>query len=103
MDVIPVIGYASLGVLIVTWLTVSFSQPSPRRAMIEWVGASALYVALLSLFVHLLSRSLEQESTVGIVAFGFLVTFFSVGLLLCLFQTATSMRGARSSVSSATN
>jgi len=103
MEIVPLIGWTGVGILVAAWLAVSFTQPSPRRAVLEWVGACALYVALLSLFCHLLNRSLEQESTVGIVAFGFLVIFFGVGLILCVLQTATSMRGSKSAASSATN
>jgi ascorbate-specific PTS system EIIC-type component UlaA len=88
---------------VIAWLVVSFTQPGPRRAVIEWVGATAMYVALLSLFGHLLRRSLEQESIVGMIAFGFLVVFFGVGLVLCLVQTASSLRRPHGPVSSATN
>lgn len=100
---VPTIGYSGLGVLVVAWLIVSFSTPGPRRAVIEWLGACGMYVALLSLFVHLLGRSLENDSTLGLVAFGFLAVFFGVGLILCLVQTALSLRGPRRAESSATN
>jgi uncharacterized membrane protein len=103
MEWVPIVGYVGLAVLVLAWLVVSFTQPGPRREVIEWLGASAMYVALLCLFVHLLGRSLEQESTVGTVAFGFLVAFFGAGLLLCLVQTVSSLRGSRGQVSSATN
>jgi protein-S-isoprenylcysteine O-methyltransferase Ste14 len=103
MSIVSIVGFSGLGVLVLAWLLVSFSQPSSRRAIIEWIGATAMYVALLSLFVNLLTRSLAQESTVGMIAFGFLVTFFSVGLVLCLVQTISSLRGAEGSESSVTN
>jgi hypothetical protein len=102
-EIVPRIGWTGFGVLVLAWLVVSFSQPGPRRAVIEWVGACGMYVALLSLFVHLLGRSLESDSTIGLVAFGFLVLFFSTGLLLCVVQMALSLRGPRKVASSATN
>ena len=100
---LPIVGYSGLAVLVIAWLVVSFTEPSPRRAVIEWIGATAMYVALLSLFGNLLSGALEQESTIGTVAFGFLVVFFSVGLVLCLVQTLSSLKAPQRSGSSATN
>ena len=100
---VPAIGYTGLGVLVVGWLVVSFSPPGPRRAVVEWLGACGMYVALLSLFVNLLGRELEAVSTLGLIAFGFLVLFFSVGLVLCVVQMGMSLRGPGKAQSSATN
>ena len=58
---VPAIGYTGLGVLVVGWLVVSFSPPGPRRAVVEWLAACGMYVALLSLFVNLLGRALEAD------------------------------------------
>jgi hypothetical protein len=100
---VPTIGYTGLGVLVVGWLVVSFSPPGPRRAVVEWLGACGMYLALLSLFLHLLGRALESDSTVGLIAFGFLVVFFGVGLVLCVAQMGMSLRGPGKTESSATN
>lgn len=100
---VPTIGFSGLGVLVVAWLIVSFSTPGPRRAVVEWLGACGMYVALLSLFVNLLGRALENDSTLGLVAFGFLVVFFGIGLILCLVQTALSLRGPGKATTSTTN
>jgi hypothetical protein len=100
---VPAIGYTGLAVLVAAWLAVSFTQPSPRRAVVEWLGACGMYVALLSLFLHLLGRALASDSTIGAIAFGFLVIFFGAGLVLCAVQTAMSLRGPREAASSATN
>lgn len=100
---VPTIGYSGLALLIVTWLVVSFSQPGPRRAVFEWLGAFGLYVALLSLFVNLLGRALANDSLVGMIAFGFLTVMFSLGLVLSLVQMLGSLRGPAKTVSSATN
>lgn len=97
------VGYAGLGVLVACWLVVSFMAPGPRRAVLEWLGACGMYVALLMLFSHLLVRARETDSLVGTVAFGFLVSFFGFGLLLCLGQILRSLRGSESSDASATN
>ena len=96
-------GCVGLLVLVAAWLVVCFSQPGPRRAVGEWLGACGMYVALLSLFIHLLGRALESSSTVGLIAFGFLAVFFSAGLVLCVVQMAMSFQGPRKQASSATN
>ena len=103
LHLVPTIGYSGLGVLVVAWLVVSFSKPGPRRAVVEWLGACGMYVALLALFVHLLGRALEADSLVGTIAFGFLALFFSAGLVLCLVQMGLSFRAPGKAASSATN
>ena len=102
-DWMPTTGYTGLGVLVAAWLVVSFSKPGPRRDIVEWLGACGMYVALLSLFIHLLGRALDSSSTVGLIAFGFLAVFFSTGLVLCVVHMAMSLRGPRKEASSATN
>lgn len=88
-----VIGFSGLAVLVAGWLIVSFAAPGPRRERIEWLAACGMYMALLSLFVHLSLRAYENGSTVALVAFGFLVLFFASGLVVCLNQTIASLRG----------
>ena len=99
----PNVGWSGVGVLVLAWLVVSFSEPGPRRAIFEWLGALGLYVGLVSLFTHLLGRMIAGDNLVGMIAFGFLVLFFGTGLVLCLVQTALSLRGPREAASSATN
>lgn len=100
---VPTIGYSGLALLVVTWLIVSFSKPGARRAVFEWLGATGMYVALLSLFVHMLARSLANDSLAGTIGFGFLVAMFAMGLVLSLVQVFASLRGPSKLVSSATN
>jgi hypothetical protein len=105
MDVswIPTVGYSGLGVLVVAWLLVSFSAPGPRRAILEWVGACGMYVALLMLFAHLLGRSLAADSIAGKIGFGFLVVFFTSGLVLCVVNTLLALREPSKSLESSTH
>jgi hypothetical protein len=103
MSVLAVVGYSALGVLVAGWLFTSFGPQGPRRSLVAWVGASALYVTLLSLFLNLLMRARESDSTVGMIAFGFLVAFFSAGLLLSLWRTLGQMRGGDRSGPGATH
>jgi fucose 4-O-acetylase-like acetyltransferase len=99
---IAVAGYTAVGVLVAGWLFVSFGRPGQTRSLVAWLGASALYVALLSLFVNLLMRARESDSTVGLVAFGFLVAFFTAGLVMSLWKTVAQARGAGGAGPSAT-
>jgi hypothetical protein len=100
---IGIVGFGALGILVVCWLVISFTEPSPRRAVLEWLAAASLYTALLMLFVNLLLRSLERDSTLGLVAFGFLAALFAAGLVMTLYTTLRSLRGPGKQQSSATN
>jgi len=97
------VGVVALGILIVGWLVVSFSAPSPRRTVIEWFSATAMYVAILSIFVGLLRKAMASDSTVALVAFGFLCALFGGGLLVSIYQTIASTRGRSDSGPSATS
>lgn len=103
MSWVGLVGVTGLAVVVTGWLVVSFSAPSARRERIEWVSACGLYVVLLMIFVNLLRRALEADSTAGLTAFGFLSGLFGVGLLVCLVHTAGSFRARRSERTSATN
>lgn len=103
MSVLAIVGYAAAGILVAGWLFASFGPQGPRRSVITWVGASALYVALLSLFVNLLMGARESDSTVGMIAFGFLVAFFSAGLLVSVWRTIGQLRGVDRSGPGATH
>jgi hypothetical protein len=98
-----IIGGSAAAVLVVGWLVVSFSEPSPRRTFVEWLSATAMYVALLTLFVHLVLRAVAEDSTLGQAAFGFLCVFFGGGLLVTVYRTVAALRGGSKTSSSATN
>ncbi len=85
------------------WLLVSFSEPGPRRDVLEWLGATAMYVALLMLFLNLSQAARESDNTLALLAFGFLVLVFGIGLVVSLVNTVRSGRVQGKSQSSATN
>ena len=99
------IGMSAVAVLVVGWLVVSFSPPGPRRAVVEWIAAMAMYVALVSLFVNLSLEALEKDSTVGLVAFGFLTFLFGSGFLVSVYNVYNAVRdgGKAQTASTATN
>jgi hypothetical protein len=90
-------------VLVLLWLLVSFSEPGPRRDVLEWLGACAMYTALLALFFTLSNAARESDNTLALVAFGFLALVFGIGLIVSLVSTLRSRRGLGKSQSSATN
>ena len=105
MDIDPLfaIGGCALAVLVVGWLVVSFSEPGRNRTVVEWLSATAIYAVLFLLFVHLVREAIEDGSTVGLVAFGFLCVLFAGGLVVSLYQTIAASKGDDDSGASATN
>ena len=57
------IGWGAVALLVAGWLIVSFSPPGPRRAIVEWLSASAMYLALSMLFWNLILRSWRAATT----------------------------------------
>lgn len=99
MNPLAIVGWSAVAVLVIGWLIVSFSAPSPRRALIEWISACAMYLALLMLFTNLALQMYGDGNTVGLVAFLFLCTLFGGGLLVCIYHAATSMRSGKATTS----
>lgn len=100
---VTLLGAVGLGLLVISWLVVSFSSPSPRRVVVEWVGTCGMYAALLALFVNLSMRAQESGSTPAMVAFGFLVALFGSGLVVSLVQGVFALRGPGRATTSATH
>jgi len=98
-----IIAACALAVLVVGWLVISFTSPSPRREGLEWLSAAALYALLLTLFLELIQRARGQGNEFALVAFGFLAVLFGMGLLVTLYRSAAAMRGSGDSGISATN
>jgi hypothetical protein len=95
------VGWSAVAAVVVCWLTVSFSAAKVTKLRAGWVGATAMYVALCSLF---LSGFLGAERMIGKVAFGFLFALFSVGFLIACQRTLRALAGkAGGKVESATH
>jgi hypothetical protein len=95
-NLLQIVGFTAAGLLVVGWLVVSFTAPSPRRTVIEWLSAIAMYVALLSLFAHLMRRALAADNVLAIGAVGFLCVLFGGGLLVAIYRTIVAARGGES-------
>ena len=100
MGAIGIIGFGAVGLLVVLWLVISFSQSSPRRDVLEWLAATCLFVALAMLFLNLV---LEVESTLARVAFGFLEFIFAAGGVVSLVNVFRARRGPAKTEASTTN
>ena len=92
-DLLGVPGRIGILLVLATWLVVSFSAPGNRRAVLEWIGACGLYLALVSLFTNLSLLARETGSTVALVGFCFLLALFGSGLIVSLVQTLLAIRG----------
>ena len=100
MGTIGIVGFGAVGLCVVLWLVISFSQPSPRREVLEWLAASCLFLALAMLFLNLV---LEAESTLARLAFGFLEFLFAAGSVVSLVNTFRAGRGSAKTQVSTTN
>ena len=103
MDPLAIVGYTALGLLVAGWLGVSFSEPGPRRDILEWASASALYLALLTIFVRGVRWALAADSTAGLLGFGLLCLLFGGGLVMSLWNTLRSGRSGPKAQASTTN
>ncbi len=103
MSLFGIVGFSALVWVVVGWLVVSFTVPSPRRTLVEWLSTCGLYVALISLFGSLLTRAHEAGSTFGTLAFGFLLLLFGVGLILAVVRLFRSLGSERPAEESPTN
>jgi hypothetical protein len=103
MDPLAITGYAALALLVVGWLVISFSEPGPRREILEWASATALYLALLTIFVRGVRWAMAEDSTAGLVGFALLCLLFGSGLVVSLWNTLRSGRTASKAQASATN
>lgn len=97
------VGWGAVGVVVVLWLAISFSQPSRGRERLEWVAATSLYVALSMLFLNLVMRARESDNNFALVAFGLLLLLFGCGFLVSLANTLRSLGPERKAGISATN
>ncbi|MGI9592750.1 MAG: hypothetical protein ACR2P8_15375 [Myxococcota bacterium] len=78
-----VVGWGSVGVLVLCWLVLSFLAPGGFRAGLARLATSSMYLALLCLFVSGLQGA---EGLVGRIGFGFLAGLFGLGLLVSLWK-----------------
>lgn len=84
---LKIVGFASLSLLVIGWLVVSFLAPGKARSRVAWVAATCMFLALLCLFTNLFQESFHAESMLGMIAFGFLGAIFIGGVLVSTVKT----------------
>lgn len=93
LSVFQIIWIAAGAIFFVGWLYVSFSSPSPGRAVVEWTSATAMYTGLLTFFVYHGLDAWEGGKTALLIAFGLLCVLFGCGLLVSLWNTFSALSG----------
>ena len=97
------VGWSAAAVVVVCWLTLSFGSGATRLRA-GWLGASAMYVTFGCLFLSLFLRARASDSLSGMLGFGFLLAFFSVGFVLAVQRTRRAFAGKEAGkIESATN
>ena len=103
LSVYQIIWIVSGSVLVIGWLVVSFASPSRNRTVIEWLSATAMYTAILTIFVSLMLRAHASGYVFGAWAIGLICALFGGGLLVSAWKTVAALFGEKKVQSSTTN
>ena len=103
MSGLAMVACGAGGVLVLSWLIISFLAPSSGRTVIEWIAATSMYLLLCTIFANLVSSALESGNSAALVAFGFLCALFGSGLAVSIAQTFMALGGSKKGQASATN
>ena len=93
VSLLKIVGIASLSLLVIAWLAVSFLAPGKTRSRVAWVAATCMYLALVCLFTNLFQEAFHAESLLGMIAFGFLGVIFIGGVLVSTVKTVGQFIG----------
>ncbi len=103
LSAFQIIWITCASILVVGWLVVSFTAPSNRRTVIEWVSAPTLYVGLLTFFLSIALNAYASGTLFVLIAIGLLCVLFGGGLVVSLWHTLTALGDRKQGESSATN
>ena len=103
LSVFQIIWIAAGGVLVIGWLVVSFTPPSRNRTIVEWLSATAMYAAILAIFVSLMLRAHASGHVFAAWAIGLLCVLFGGGLLVSGWKTLATLSSEKKTQSSTTN
>ena len=98
-----IIWIVSGSILVIGWLVISFTPPSRSRTVIEWLSTTAMYAAILTIFVSLMLRAHAAGYVFAAWAVGLLCVLFGGGLLVSAWKTVTAFGGDKKTQGSATN
>lgn len=103
LNAFRIIWIISGSTLVIGWLVVSFSPPSRNRTIIEWLSATAMYAAILTIFVSFALRAHAAGHVFAVWAIGLLCTLFGGGLLVSAWKIVAALGGKEKIQQSATN
>jgi hypothetical protein len=103
LSIFQIIWIASGSVLVIGWLVVSFAPPSRNRTIIEWLSTTAMYTAILTIFVSLALRAHASGHVFAAWAIGLICVLFGGGLLVSAWKTVAAVGDNKKVQQSATN
>lgn len=103
LSVYQIVWIISGTILVIGWLVVSFSRPSRGRTVVEWLATTAMYAAILAIFVSLALRAHASGYVVAAWAIGLLCLLFGGGLIVSAWKTVAAFGGEKKTQTSATN
>jgi hypothetical protein len=98
-----IIWIISGSILVIGWLVISFTPPSRNRTVVEWLSATAMYTAILTIFVSLTLRAHAAGYVFAAWAIGLICVLFGGGLLVSAWKTLSALGGEKKVQGSATN
>jgi hypothetical protein len=103
LSVFQIVWIVAGGVLVIGWLVISFTPSSRNRTIIEWLSATAMYAAILAIFVSLALRAHASGYVFAAWAIGLLCVLFGGGLLVSAWKTVAAFGGDKKIQGSTTN
>ena len=103
LSVFQVTWIISGSVLVIGWLVISFTPPSRNRTIVEWLSATAMYAAILAIFVSLMLRAHASGHVFAAWAIGLLCVLFGGGLLVSAWKTVATFGSDKKIQGSTTN
>ncbi len=103
LSAFQIIWIVAGGVLVIGWLVISFTPPSRNRTVVEWLSATAMYAAILAIFISLALRAHASGHAFAVWAIGLLCVLFGGGLLVSAWKTVAAFGGEKNAQRSATN
>lgn len=103
LNAFRIVWILSGSILVIGWLVISFSSPSRSRTVVEWLSATAMYAAILAIFVSLALRAHASGNHFAVWAIGLLCAMFGGGLLVSAWKAVAALGGKEKIQKSATN
>jgi hypothetical protein len=103
LSAFQIIWIISGSVLVIGWLVVSFAPPGRYRTIVEWISTTAMYAAILTIFVSLAMRAHASGHAFAVWAIGLICVVFGGGMLVSVWKTLAALGTEKKSESSATN